>query len=293
LSTDARAVIDLGGEFADMLALIDAGEPGIARAEQARKAAQKSIALDAVKLLAPVPEPRQIRDFMCSEQHCRDASRGLGRLKARLAGTPLPEGAPPAPVPDIYARQPIYYLSNRFNVSGPDADIAWPRYTEYLDYELEVGFFIGRQGRNISETQAKDHIFGYTIFNDFSARDRQGIEMQGFLGPAKSKSFDTANAIGPWIVTPDEIGDVYNLDVEVRVNGESWGKNRTSGMFHTFEHTIAFVSEDETLHPGEFFGSGTIGGCCGLESNRWLKPGDVIELEVDRIGVLRNKIVRG
>jgi 2-keto-4-pentenoate hydratase/2-oxohepta-3-ene-1,7-dioic acid hydratase in catechol pathway len=117
-------------------------------------------------------------------------------------------------------------------------------------------------------------------------------EMEMRMGPSKGKSFDTANVIGPWIVTPDEIGDVQALDVEVRINGESWGRNTTAHMLHSFEDMIAYISRDETLHKGELFCSGTVGGCSGLELDRWLKPGDVMELEVSRIGVLRNRIVK-
>jgi 2-keto-4-pentenoate hydratase/2-oxohepta-3-ene-1,7-dioic acid hydratase in catechol pathway len=112
------------------------------------------------------------------------------------------------------------------------------------------------------------------------------------MGPAKGKSFDTGNAIGPWIVTRDEIPDAKALAVSVRVNGENWGRNTTAGMIHSFEDMIAFVSHDETLYPGEFLGSGTIGGCCGLESDRWLKDGDLVEVEVEKIGVLRNRVRR-
>src|SRR5271154_1196930 len=126
--------------------------------------------------------------------------------------------------------------------------------------------------------QARDHIFGYTIFNDFSARDMQMVEMEGRLGPAKGKSFDGANVLGPWIVTPDEIGDAQALDVEVRVNGEVRSRGSTAGMLFSFEEILAHASQDETIHAGEFFGSGTVGNCCGLELGRFLEHGEVIEL---------------
>ncbi len=143
----------------------------------------------------------------------------------------------------------------------------------------------------LTQKSARDHIFGFAVFNDFSARDAQEIEMSGPLGPAKGKDFDTGNAIGPWIVTTDEIPDPHSLDMIASVNGEEWSRNNSRVMLHTLEEMIAFVSRDETLYPGEFFGSGTTGNGCGLELDRWLKPGDVVELEVERIGVLRNKIV--
>jgi 2-keto-4-pentenoate hydratase/2-oxohepta-3-ene-1,7-dioic acid hydratase in catechol pathway len=116
--------------------------------------------------------------------------------------------------------------------------------------------------------------------------------MQGRLGPAKGKSFDGANALGPWIVTPDELGDPQGLEVAVRVNGEPRATGSTDGMLFSFEEILAYASQDETVHAGEFFGSGTVGNCCGLETGRFLEDGDVIELEVERIGVLRNVVVR-
>jgi 2-keto-4-pentenoate hydratase/2-oxohepta-3-ene-1,7-dioic acid hydratase in catechol pathway len=116
--------------------------------------------------------------------------------------------------------------------------------------------------------------------------------MQGRLGPMKGKSFNGSNVLGPWIVTPDELGDPQTLAVEVRVNGETRAKGETAGMLFSFEEILAYASQDETIHAGEFFGSGTVGNCCGLEIGRFLESGDVIELRVDRIGVLRNTVVR-
>jgi 2-keto-4-pentenoate hydratase/2-oxohepta-3-ene-1,7-dioic acid hydratase in catechol pathway len=125
-----------------------------------------------------------------------------------------------------------------------------------------------------------------------SARDAQATEMEGQLGPAKGKDFDTGNVLGPWLVTADEIGDPYDLTMVARVNGEEWSRGHSGTMHHRFEDIIAFVSRSETLHPGEILGSGTVGGGCGLELGRFLDPGDVVELEVERIGVLRNRIIK-
>ena len=160
-----------------------------------------------------------------------------------------------------------------------------------MDYELEIAVVTRRTRANIPEAEAGDHIFGYTIFNDFSARDRQALEMAGRLGPAKGKSFDGANVLGPWIVTPDELGDPQTLNVEVHVNGETRARGTTADMLFTFPQLLAYVSQDETIRAGEVFGSGTVGNCCGLEIGRLLQSGDVIELHVDRIGVLRNRVV--
>ncbi len=134
-----------------------------------------------------------------------------------------------------------------------------------MDYELEFGIITRNKGANISAARAKDHIFGYTIFNDFSARDAQRVAMEGRLGPAKGKSFDGGNVMGPWIVTPDEIGDPYKLKMEARVNGEVRSLGVSDGMLFSFEEIIAHVTKDEPLMPGEFIVSGTVGNGCGLE----------------------------
>jgi 2-keto-4-pentenoate hydratase/2-oxohepta-3-ene-1,7-dioic acid hydratase in catechol pathway len=161
--------------LASMLDLIDGGEAAL---ELARRVVDESGGahrqpLASVRLLSPVPEPRQIRDFNNFEQHIRDAPYGIARLKARVAGQPEPDRSKVAPLGDVTFKQPIYYLSNRFNVVGQDAEIEWPGYSQWLDYEVEFGVFIGRRGKNIAKERAAEHIFGYAIFNDFSARDRR------------------------------------------------------------------------------------------------------------------------
>jgi 2-keto-4-pentenoate hydratase/2-oxohepta-3-ene-1,7-dioic acid hydratase in catechol pathway len=177
-------------------------------------------------------------------------------------------------------------------VKGTNTTVKWPRYSKVMDYELEFGIITKGKGANIPAAKVRDHIFGFTIFNDFSARDAQRTEMEGRLGPAKGKSFDGGNVIGPWIVTPDEIGDPYKLRMEARVNGKTRSTGMTDGMLFSFEEIIAHVSQDETLMPGEFIGSGTVGNGCGLELGWYLEHGDTIELEVEKIGVLTNKVER-
>jgi 2-keto-4-pentenoate hydratase/2-oxohepta-3-ene-1,7-dioic acid hydratase in catechol pathway len=192
--------------------------------------------------------------------------------------------------------RPIYYKSNRFAVVGPGAEVQMPAYTQQFDYELEWGIFIGKQGGDITLAQARDYIGGYTIFNDFSARDIQIQEMGGRLGPAKGKDFDTSNAIGPCLPTPDAIPDPYGFRMTARVTGETWSRGTSADMHWSFEEIIAYISQSETLYPGEFIGSGTCSGAegrgCGLEMGKFLQAGDVVELEVDKIGILSNRIIQ-
>jgi 2-keto-4-pentenoate hydratase/2-oxohepta-3-ene-1,7-dioic acid hydratase in catechol pathway len=251
---------------------------------------------EAVRLLAPLPRPVQMRDFMCFEQHLKQSFQASMELVAAQA--PDPEQALQAlrasgrfDIPAIWYEIPVYYKCNRFSVIGPGQDVAWPGYAHLLDYELELAAVIGTAGVDIPAEKAHEHIFGFTIFNDVSARDYQTREMQGMLGPCKGKDFDTGNVLGPCIATSDEI-DPYDLTMIARVNGEEWSRGHSSTIHHRFEACIAHVSQSETLHPGEILGSGTVGGGCGLEQKRFLSPGDVVELEIEGIGVLRNRIVK-
>ena len=286
--------------FDSMLALIDADDAGLdaARALLAKRGDEHdlSIPLSGAGLLAPLPRPRQMRDGMSFETHILQSARG-SRAVAALAtgGAAAFEAAMAAPLgalPAVFRKLPISYITNRMTVRGPDSTVKWPRYSRVMDYELEFGVVTRRTRADIPVGEAASHIFGYTIFNDFSARDIQALEMEGRLGPAKGKSFDGGNVLGPWIVTPDEIGDPQNLAVEVRVNGQTRSRGRTAGMLFTFEQILAHISQDETIHAGEFFGSGTVGNCCGLELGRFLEHGDVIELEVENIGILKNRVER-
>lgn len=264
--------------FASMLALIEAGDDGLAAARAAQPGAAR-VPLADVRLRAPLPLPVQMRDCLTFELHLRQA-------RARLMGKEPDE----IELPAIWYEQPIYYKGNRFSVSGPEDEIIWPKGETRLDFELELGAIIGKGGCDIPADKGVDHIFGFLIFNDFSARDHQMMESAGGLGPAKGKDFRTANAMGPCIVTRDEIGDGSGLTMIARVNGEEWARGNSSSMHHGFGRIIEHVSRDEVLQPGEFIGSGTVGGGCGLEIGRFLEPGDVVELEIEGIGVLRNRI---
>jgi 2-keto-4-pentenoate hydratase/2-oxohepta-3-ene-1,7-dioic acid hydratase in catechol pathway len=286
--------------YGSMLALIDRGDAALDGAsmlfERYGKDEDLSVPIDGSEILAPLPEPRQMRDGMSFPVHILQSPIGHLKLKARKSGdtaelarllsAPLPE------LPEVYRKQPIYYITNRFSVNGTNTTIKWPRYSQVMDYELEFGIVTKNKGANISAAKARDHIFGYTIFNDFSARDAQRIEMEGRLGPAKGKSFDGGNVLGPWIVTPDEICDPYKLRMEARVNGEVRSQGTSEGMLFSFEEIIAYVTRDETLMPGEFIGSGTVGNGCGLELGWYLEDGDSVELEVEKIGVLKNRVER-
>ena len=285
LTTDGR-MAELTG-FRDMLALIESGPSVFPKIKNSLDEAKKTYALKEVTLLAPIPRPPRIRDFLCFELHVRQsrANRYLfGMGTARLDPAKVE-------IAKVWYDRPVYYKGNPFSVIGHDAEVHWPSYSRIIDYELEIGLVIGRGGRNVPGKDALSHVFGYTVFNDFSARDEQYIEMQGLLGPAKGKDFDTGNSLGPWITTADEIPDPQNLDMAARVNGETWSRGNSRDMRHGFRDIVAHASLEETLHPGEVLGSGTVGGGCGNELGRFLKHGDVVELEVAGIGVLRNRIV--
>lgn len=276
-----------GGEpnpiFSSMLSLIDAAGPGL---ERARKLAAQwptgaVVALDQVKLMSPIPEPRQMRDCLTFELHLRNA----------IAQSEKRNGVK-RPFPEIWFKQPIYYKANRFSFIGHETDVPWPKYSSYMDFELELACVIGKTGKDIAPDKAMEHIFGFAIFNDFSARDAQALEMPASLGPAKGKDFDNGNALGPWIVTLDEIGDPHNLQMDARVNGERWGGGNSSSMHHKWPAILAHISASETIHAGEVIGSGTVGTGCGWELGRQLEHGDVVELEIEKIGVLRNRVLR-
>jgi len=248
------------GFAGDMIAFIEAGAP-----------VRTTSAVPDARLLAPL-RPRSLRDFLTFEGHLKNSMGRLGR-----------------PIPDEWYTVPAYYKGLPDTVVGPDAEIPWPSYTERLDHELELAAVIGRPGKDIAASDAMDHVFGYTLWNDFSARDVQSRELPIGMGPAKAKDWDGSNALGPCLVTADEF-DGTDARLRVRVNGETWGEDTTAHMHHSFADLIAYASMSQTLHPGEVLGSGTARGGSGLELDRSLAPGDVVELEADGIGVLRNRI---
>ena len=240
---DLTSASDSGQRFESMLALIDAGEAGLNEAHSlfSRRASDPGLLLPAksVTLLAPLPKPRQMRDFSTFATHLRQAKAGMERIEARKNGDEAAARAvvPPTDIPALYKTQPAYYITNRFSVSGPDSVVHWPSYSRLMDFELEFGIVLGKTARNVPMERAREHIFGYTIYNDFSARDTQHTEMKCLMGPAKGKSFDGGNVLGPWLVTADEIADPYKLAMSVRVNGETWASGTSADMLFTFEET--------------------------------------------------------
>ncbi len=227
------------------------------------------VPLAGIHLLSPL-DPPMLRDFSAFAEHVRAMSRRMNQ-----------------PFPKEYSTMPVYYKGNPSTIIGHEQEVLWPGYTSVMDYELELGFVIGKSGYNLTPQNALEHLFGVTIYNDFSARDIQGREMGTGFGPAKGKDF--ATALGPWLVTRDEL-DLKQLNMLARVNGEEWSRGSSSTMTWSIEELIAYASWGETLLPGELLGSGTVGTGTGAEHGKQLQPGDVIELEVSGIGVLRNRI---
>jgi 2-keto-4-pentenoate hydratase/2-oxohepta-3-ene-1,7-dioic acid hydratase in catechol pathway len=255
------------------LRLIEAGIRTWTDVQEVARAAERSpgVLTTETRCLSPLDAVPSLRDFLAFEDH---VLRGAARRQSR--------------VPEYWYRAPIYYKGNHRSIIGPDSICPWPSYTDRLDFELELAMIVGRGGRDVTGQDAPLHIFGFTILNDFSARDVQALEMSAWLGPAKGKDF--ATALGPCIVTADEIGAQPDLEMSCRVNGEEWGRSRSSKARWGWADMIAHVSQDEDIFPGDVYGSGTPGGCCGLDLGRQLQPGDVVELEIEKIGTLRNTI---
>lgn len=240
-----------------------------------------SYSLEEVRLGPPLPNPTTFRDFVAFETHVKNATKRNGDSVA-----------------SEWYEMPIFYFSNPHSMKGPGEEVKRPAKCSRLDYELELACIIGKEGKNIKANEAEDYIFGYTILNDWSARDLQMKEMKVLLGPAKGKDF--ATSIGPYIATKNElesnrVGDVYDLEMTASVNGKVLSKGNFKDIFYSFGDMIERASEDVTLYPGDIIGSGTVGyGCLmelGTETHPWLEPGDEIELAITGLGTLKNKVI--
>jgi len=246
---------------------------------------RKEYTLNEVVLLSPIPEPPSVRDFYAFEQHVKAARarRGLGMI------------------PEWY-ELPTFYFSNNSEIYGHDEPVPYPVGSNELDIELEIACVIGREGKDIAVEEGASYIAGYTIMNDWSARDLQREDMKLNLGPGKGKDF--ATSLGPWLVTPDElasrrsgtgVSERYDMTMLARVNGQEISRGNFNQIYYGFPQMIARASRNARLRVGDVLGSGTVGTGCllelGTEFHPWFQRGDVIELEIEGIGVLRNRIV--
>lgn len=271
--------LEVLGEGGQDLLLRAAADPGSVERDGSR------VPLDQVRLLAPVDRPPSIRDFFAFEAHMR-ASRASGGQE---------------PDPGWY-KQPYFYFTNPAAVAGPDDPIRPPRGTRALDYELEVAAVIGREVQDVDpdDPNAMEAIAGFTILNDWSARDIQGVEMKQNLGPQKAKDF--ATSVGPWLVTRDELEFADPARprgrMQASVNGELWSDGELADIHFSWTQLLAHASQDTRLVPGDLLGSGTCGTGCILElrwsglrdSRHWLREGDRVELSVSGLGSLSNSI---
>jgi 2-keto-4-pentenoate hydratase/2-oxohepta-3-ene-1,7-dioic acid hydratase in catechol pathway len=283
-----------------MLEFIDEHEKYFAIIKEKKlEEAAPTYLLSEVKLLAPLPNPRSFRDYIGFEQHMLNASKSFGHT-----------------IGQAWYEMPIFYFTNHQAVYGPGDEIKRPDKETKFDIELEMAVIIGKKGKDIKAADADDYIFGYTVFNDWTARAIQKREMEIPLGPHKGKDF--ANAIGPCIVTADEMeqyrvpfselffeaplkipavkGDRFNLKMASRINGQTICEGNYKTIHYNFAQMIERAAENNvTLMPGDILGSGTVGWGSLIENNftvhRPLEPGDVVELEIEGIGVLRNKVI--
>jgi 2-keto-4-pentenoate hydratase/2-oxohepta-3-ene-1,7-dioic acid hydratase in catechol pathway len=271
-AVQADRVIDLSAVAPDMLSLIDGGQDALARARAAVAAGAVSVALDEVRLLAPIPQPR--RNVMCLgknyAEHARESNEARGEK---------------VEIPDV----PVIFTKATTAVNGPYDDIPVDaRVSEQMDYESELALIIGRPGRNIDAADGLDHVFGYTVLNDVTARDLQQRHKQFFKG----KSLDGCCPIGPWIVTADEIPNPQTLRISCHVNGELRQDSTTAEMIFDVPATLAHLSNGMTLLPGDIIATGTPSGVgFAMKPPVYLRPGDVVECYVEKVGTIRNRVV--
>lgn len=268
---DGDSVVDLGTVAPDMLSLIDLGSEGLEQARKVVAAGGERRPLAEVTLLAPIPRPR--KNIVCLgmnyAEHAYESMRAKG----------LPETLPP---------HPVFFTKTVTSVNHPEAPVPyWENLSTQIDWEVELGFIIGTGGSFISAEDALSHIYGYTIINDISARDLQNQHQQFFRG----KGLDGYAPMGPVIVTADEIPDPHALGLRLRVNGKTMQDSNTNDLIFKIPEIISTYSAGTTIESGDIFITGTPSGVgMGMVPQVWLKPGDVVEAEIDGIGVLRNTI---
>lgn len=283
LVVDVSALLGVDQTLRDVRALLELGNAPIERVRDALASdvAAPAVPLPMARLRAPILQPPTVRDFFSYEGHA--SGQGARELH------------------EAWYRLPIFYFSNTLRIFGPEDEVPIPSATDRLDYEMELGCVIGREGSDIDAADALDYIAGFCIFNDFSARDLQFDEMAVGLGPAKGK--DSATSLGPWLVTSDEMAPYLRdgkLQVKctVRVNGDVWLDEGDGGAAHfSWCDFVERASKDSRIAPGDVMGSGTVSGgsipeaiARGISGARYLQPGDVVELEVEGIGTLRNTL---
>lgn len=276
---EQSSVLDLLGEgWADTMA---------SAAEQARNDPFEVVPEEAAAFRAPVPQPPSIRDFMAFEEHVRNSSRALGQ-----------------DVNPVWYEMPLFYFTNPAATRGPHDDVPVAPGSTSFDYELEIAAVVGHGGSDLDPATADEHIAGYSVLCDWSARDLQGQEMKGRLGPAKGK--DTATSFSRYLVTPDELAPyrtdrAYDLVMTAQVNGAPYSEGTFATIHWSFGQLLAYASRGTVLRPGDVIGSGTVGTGCILELSRvhgadrypWLQVGDVVRLEVEHVGAIEARVVPG
>ncbi|HMQ35238.1 MAG TPA: fumarylacetoacetate hydrolase family protein [Chloroflexaceae bacterium] len=264
-------VVDLTGLAPSMLALIDGGPQLLARAREHVASAEEAAPLAAVTLLAPIPRPR--KNIICLGMNY--AAHAIESLRAKGLPEKLPE-------------YPVFFSKAPTAVTHPDATVPlMPNVSPQRDWEVELALVMWLPARDVPKEEAMGHIFGYTILNDVSARDLQTQHQQFFY----SKSLDGSAPMGPWIVTADELPDPHGLRIQLRLNGETVQDSHTGDMIFDIPTCIATFTNGVTLEPGDIITTGTPSGVgMGMSPQRWLKAGDVMECEIEGIGVLRNPV---
>jgi 2-keto-4-pentenoate hydratase/2-oxohepta-3-ene-1,7-dioic acid hydratase in catechol pathway len=281
---DATTLLGSAVTLRDVRAVLESSDSALQRLGDALgRVAAPTIPLSRVRLRPPILQPPTVRDHIAFEEHAS------GQWTRESTG----------PRMEVWARLPVFYFSNPLRICGPEEVVAYPAATRQLDYECELAAVVAREGSNILEADADAYIAGFTIFNDWSCRDLQVDESQFGLGPAKGK--DAATSLGPWIVTMDEMAPYYrngtlHVDCTLKVNGVVWMEGNAWNMHHTFGAMFEHAAQDSRIVPGDIIATGTIGGGSIGEAvrkgfpARWLQPGDVVEIEVEGIGSLRNTL---